>query len=271
MANNIATLLTKRFIQRRDVKAIQDTSGAYRPINEPWRGRDILAHLNKEVSFGHYLLDQSGQCKFFAFDIDLISPDSTKGEKGFWCEFPDFSNVDPAADEPTMVAHECNPREAWRDRTHPSRPWLKYQLKMVASKLARIIVEEIEIPAAVAYSGYKGLHVYGFTGSVPAAEAREAAELVLALSDEFQLARGNSFFASNNTDPINGYPNISIEIFPKQTHVNENGFGNLMRLPLGRNFKSNDPTFFVDMKAPMGVISPHADPVALLEKGNPWL
>lgn len=269
--NDIAVLLAKRFIQRRDLKAQQEPSGAYHPVYSPWRMSDIHAHLDKQVSYGHYLLDQESKCRFFAFDIDLE-------KEGSWCEFPDLSNRDLADDEPTMVVHplaktdtDDEPlRNAWKNRAHPGRPWFKYQLRMAASKLAQTVTDVLELPVAVAYSGNKGLHVYGFTGPVAADEAREAAELVLAATGAWEPARGKNFYRAVNLDPIEGFPNLSIEVFPKQAHLENGGLGNLLRLPLGKNLKSKDPTFFVDMNAPMSVIAPHKNPVAVLESGNPW-
>jgi hypothetical protein len=43
-----------------------------------------------------------------------------------------------------------------------------------------------------------------------------------------------------------------------------------MRLPLGKNHKSSDPTFFLDMTTPLGQMTPHQNPTALLESGDPF-
>jgi hypothetical protein len=133
---------------------------------------------------------------------------------------------------------------------------------MVGSKIQRGI-SDLKVPSAVAYTGNKGIHVYGFTGKMPANEVREAANLVLS---ELMIRpiRGNAFFAFE-PDATEGADLFTIELFPKQDTVKKtSGFGNLMRLPLGKNLKNaGDPTFFVDTEAPMGVLQP-TDPVAVL-------
>ena len=115
--------------------------------------------------------------------------------------------------------------------------------------------------------------MYGFTGTLPAEEVREAAMLVLDMLDEFEPVRGKNFYEHKNDDPIHGFKtNFSIEVFPKQTSIDGGGYGNLMRLPLGKNWKNpKDPTFFLDMTGPLAEFKPHSDPVKLLEEGNPYV
>lgn len=281
MSDKMAELLAKKFIQRRDVKARQGSNGAYYPVTDcqggncthendvrlPFKMSDLHSHLNKQQSFGHYLVDHDDKTKLFAFDVDLE-------QEGTWVELPDVANLEnwytDAEYDAAIKYHQFNPREAWLDRSHPSRSWLKFQLRLMAEKLSRTIKEEFDLPVACAYSGSKGIHVYGFTGSVPAQEAREAAELVLSLVGGFELYRGKNFYRTTDQTPLRGFPNLSIEVFPKQTTLDGKDLGNLMRLPLGRNMKTTDPTFFLDQTAPLGQLAPHKDPEALLENGNPW-
>lgn len=293
MSEEMAALIAKRFIQRRDVKARQSGDGSYHPVTNcpggscthendsrlPFRMSDIMSHLNREQTFGHYLVDQEDKCKLFAFDIDLEknidpTPRDPEGFTGVWCELPDISLIpDEITDErwqELVKYHGFDARESWADRAHPSRAWVKMQLRVIAEKLSSTIKQEFDLPVACAYSGSKGLHVYGFTGSVPAHEAREAAELVLNLIGEFQAHRGASFFKTIDQTPLRGFPNLSIEVFPKQVTLDGKDLGNLMRLPLGRNMKTKDPTFFLDQRAPLGQIAPHPDPISLLKNGNPW-
>lgn len=287
MNDLLVPLLAKRFIQRRDVFARQTDSGGYMPVLEhkdgprvPIKGRHILEHLDGTRTYGHYLLDQDDMCRLFAFDIDLekISRDENNNIISGQGWYPQGTDLDPFGShmEPEYVA--ANPplpidaREAWRDRRHPSRPWLKIQMRMLAAKFARVISEELGIGTAVAYTGNKGIHVYGFTGPQPASIVRDGAMLVLDSLGEFEAFRGQNFFRSKNMDAIEGYPNFTIEVFPKQTSLDGKDLGNLMRLPLGKNLKApKDPTFFVDMRAPFTELVPDPDPVKLLETGNPWL
>lgn len=269
MSDAIANLLAKQFIARRDVKAIQHADGSWSPHTRngrrdgdrlPWNRGDLNAHLSKERTFGHYLLDEDSNTKLFAFDIDFEKLDPTKPDRKFY--WPEFIG------ESDTALHEFDPREAWSQRSHPSRKWQKLQLKCVAHELLQVITQELDLPCAAAYSGGKGIHVYGFTGLVSAEEAIEGAKIVLDTLGHYEATRGSNFFVDTNKDPIKGYPNLSIEVFPKQSSLQGKDLGNLMRLPLGRNLKSKDPTFFIDMTSPLGEMVP-VDPMHALA-GNPW-
>lgn len=272
MSEAVANLIAKQFIARRDVKAIQFPDGSWMPHREfnpetrkkdgppiPWSRNDLNAHLDKANTFGHYLLNEDDKCKLFAFDIDLEKnspPESPRPYQGHW--------VDTEG-----VVHEFDAREAWQDRAHPSRNWSKYQLRVTAHNLMRVISEDLQLQCAAAYSGGKGVHVYAFTGLISAADAREGAGLVLDSVGGWTPSRGDNFFRSEDTDPTTGFPNLSIEVFPKQDSLAGKDLGNLMRLPLGRNLKSKDPTFFMDMTAPMGQLVP-LDPEYAMTTSSPW-
>lgn len=236
----------------------------------------LLAHISGERTYGHYLLDNDSKCRLFAFDIDLRK--QTDDWSGSWVQLPNWEELpDDASDELVashmVVTDNVNPLSLWQDRRRtaaPARTWYKYQMKTVAHILAAKVTE-LGIDCAVAYSGSKGVHVYGFTGELPAKEVREAAMLVLDMVDEFEPTRGKNFFQHRNDDPIHGFQNFSIEVFPKQDTLEGKDLGNLMRLPLGTNHKNpKDPTFFLDMTTPLGQFTPHKDPVKLLETGNPF-
>lgn len=212
------------------------------------------------------MLDTNSTCKLFAFDIDL--------EKVGWLpKAPLDTNIPEEQLEAYYTTDnfiQCNPREAWRDRKHPGRSWMKVQFKMIAAKFMQVIHDELEIPCAAVYSGNKGIHVYGFTGLMPAADAREGARIVLDTIGDWVPSRGVNFFKHKDQDPVLGYPNISIEVFPKQDSLDGKDLGNLMRLPLGKNMKNpKDPTFFIDMTTPMAQMSP-IDPIRALGNESPW-
>lgn len=274
----IANLLAKNFIQRKDVKAVQTADGAYHPhwvsfeppIEEreriPWRRQDLNAHLAGEATFGHYILDDKDQAKLFAFDIDLI-------DTGF---LPTVPMPDPATltDDSQVEAWfatfaPCNPREAWKDRKHPGREWMKFQMRMLSARLAAKVTSELGIRTAVAYSGSKGVHVYGLTGTLPAKDIRDAAEIVMDSTGDWELKKGRHFYKHRDQSIQSGFPNFSLEVYPKQDSLASKDLGNLLRLPLGRNKKSNDPCFFVDLSAPLGVMRP-VDTVFALTTENPW-
>lgn len=263
MSDALANLIARKYIARRDVKAVQHGDGSWSPHTKtgkhdgeriPWSRDDLNAHLSGKRTYGHYLLDTDSTCKLFAFDVDLE-------KTGFL----------PSSDE--MIEESFEPhadlRSSWLDRGHVGRAWMKLQFKEMAHMLMRGIQEELELPCAAAYSGGKGIHVYGFTGQIPANEAREGAQIVLDSLDCFKVLRGEHFFKHTNEDPFHGYPNLSIEVFPKQGSLDGKDLGNLMRLPLGRNLKSTDPTFFIDMTSPLGQMVP-LDPEWALTTENPW-
>lgn len=276
MNDQLAVMFARRFIQRRDVKAVQFSNGGYSPDRElknPGRHAPLgfkmdhlHAHLEGRATYGHYLLDSDDNTRLFAFDIDLQ-------KTGYYVPIPAGWSAEMTEEEwdaaltPVPVP---DLRAAWLDRSWVGRSWIKYQMGMLARRLCRVIEEEIKIPCAAAYSGNKGIHVYGFTGPKPASIVREAALYVLEYMDEWDLVRGNHVFGHRSTDPAVGYGNFTIEVFPKQDSLDGKDLGNLMRLPLGRNLKSPDPTFFLDLTTAPGVLAPHPNPVALLEDGKPF-
>lgn len=216
---------------------------------------DLNAHIAKERTFGHYLIGDDDQCKLFAFDIDLEKNTPPRsGHAGFTGTY---------VNERDEVV-EYDAREAWLDRAHPSREQTKISLMLTAYSLASVIVEELEIPTAVAYSGGKGVHVYAFTGLIKAADAREGAQLVLDSVGDFEPTRGDNFFRTTDQSVRNHLRNLTIEVFPKQDSLEGKDLGNLMRLPLGRNLKNpKDPTFFIDMDKGLDKMTP-LDPLAAL-------
>jgi hypothetical protein len=265
----IAGLLGKLFVQRRDAKAEQNKingvwhrcvrdrrSQADVPIKMP----DVISHIRGERSFGHYLLDHDGMCRIFALDIDLRKTPHA------------YPLVDPTNGETTL--HEYIPREAWQDRAHPSRTWTKLSLRVLGEHFARIIMGDLGLPCLVSYSGSKGLHVYAFFDEpVPASDAREGAVIVLEQSSLFRPKKGKSFYEAVNQDPVEGYPQLEVEAYPKQEKIGSDGYGNLMRLPLGRNFKATHPkeeSFFLDLTTHGAEFRP-IDPLLALSSRDPWV
>lgn len=268
MSNELANLFAKRFIQRTDVKAVQYGPGVWAPHTTgrkkdseriPWRRSDLLDHLDGTATYGHYLLDNQDRCKLFAFDVDLAEAKPEVPNSPVY-KYPEhFFNEKAEGD---LI--EFNPRQAWKDRSHPARPWIKFQLRSFAHLLAVTVSDVLEIPTAVAYSGSKGVHVYGLTGTVLASDARDGAEIVTGEIGDFEEVRGNSILMHPDFDIF------TVEVFPKQTSLEGKDLGNLLRLPLGKNLKNpKDPTFFVDMTAPMGDLVP-VDPEFALTTDSPW-
>lgn len=280
MSRELSNLISKTFIARADVKAIQYPNG-YTPhvadkkhpeeTRIPWRREDIEAHLDGKQSFGHYMVNKKDECKLFAFDIDLE-------KAGFLPVMPHPALADPWFTEKDLDKYEKsfvevnNLREAWLHRAHPGRPLMKRQFHYVAQMFCKAIHEELELPCAASYSGNKGIHVYAFTGVISAHQARKGAKIILDTLGKFEPIHGDNFFRFTDRDPVNGFPNLSIEVFPKQDSLAGKDLGNLMRLPLGRNLKNpKDPTFFLDLTAPLADLRP-VDPIWAITDGaaNPW-
>lgn len=86
----------------------------------------------------------------------------------------------------------------------------------------------LEIPAYLEDSGHKGRHVWVFTDSpTPSKPAKTFAETAL------------------NKSGVD-FDGISVEVFPKQTKIREDGLGNLIKLPLGIHRKTSRRGLFVD-------------------------
>jgi len=259
LSRELADAIAKRFLARRDVKAVQYSTGAYSPIREPWTRTDLDEHLAGAKTFGHYLINQDDRCKLFAFDIDL----EQTGVLPFDQECNTWYTVEDL-------------RGAWHDRAHPGRAWMKTQFMLMATLLGWGIKDTLGLAVAVAYSSNKGIHVYAMVpigsgrdndGLIECSQAREGALIVLDTVGQFEAVRGDAFFKHEDLDYTTGFPNLSIEIFPKQDSIKNKDLGNLMRLPLGRNQKSpGDPTFFLDMSESAGTFTP-LDPLVALAPG----
>lgn len=251
----IAKLFAKLFIARPELYAQQRPNGEWFPVQQPINMKALLDHLRGEHTIGHYMLNAEGKTKLFAFDIDL---EKANPERNVWWPMP--GAVDKATDDWADYT-PGNPRIVWEGIV--SEPeWMQRFLVMQMRRCVEVLVRSIEelipeVRIAVAYSGHKGIHIYGFTGLMSAAEAREAASFVLDHTGRFEAARGKNFF--KHKSPYNGdenflsMPQLSVEIFPKQDNLSsEKQMGNLMRLPLGRNLAApfNHPhqAKFIDLR-----------------------
>lgn len=268
----LAKLMAKMFIARPEVRAIQNEDGSYRPLrDERFDLPSLLDHIRGAKTYGHYTTTLGGDTKLFCFDIDLEKTGLLPIQKNGYGQFLMFKEVEL--------------REHWGSRKPGAgRDFIKLQLKKMANQLMSAINKELEIPTAAAYSGSKGVHVYGFTGKTSAQLARDGARIVLeALRHTEQgywtLARGNNFYRyghddqDQHNDPSMNNSQFSLEVYPKQDTVEgkEKGLGNLLRLPTGVNLKSpkRDKGFFLDMREPLTEFSPR-DAVEVLTVKNPW-
>lgn len=283
MPETVEALLAKMFIARPDVMAEQRSNGIYTPVHSRFTRSALAEHLAGERSLGHYLLNQENRTKLFAFDIDWekaghmpIAFDSD-GIPTNWIESRVKKNATTSSPEEPALNPECSPRAFWRSRRYIGRDWMKGQMMNVAWSIAGYVHKELGLRCALAYSGYKGIHVYAFAPvgqPMLASDAREGALLVLEGFAEATAVKGNNFYRFPDKDELDHNENISIEVFPKQTTVQEGGFGNLMRLPLGRNLKApSDPTFFIDLSRSSmrdwAAVKPE-NVATYLQSGNPF-
>lgn len=292
--SSLTGLVAQRFIARSNAYALQKGFGGYVPAREKdnedgthganfrMSGKLIEQHIAGEITMGHYMVNESGNAKLFALDIDL------RDANGKWIPTPSAKDFESAeklfGDDPEKleeaIAHlrkpqGGNPRELWQDKKHPARPYYLRQMKAVADEFSQRIWDEFngEIPVACAYSGFKGIHVYGFTGMAPAADIRALGQAVIESFDRYRPQKGGNFWLDKEEDPEKGFRNFEIELFPKQDAVREDGYGNLMRLPMGVNKKApKGRAFFIDQRPGVADIKPRnmADTIELLESGNPW-
>ncbi len=242
MTGEIESALGKLLIQRRDVKAFQRKSGAYKPIHSPWTLKDIRAHIDGRTTLGHYLVDQNDKCRIVAFDIDFDDE-----------AFPAGTGA-------------VNPREVFSDPDHPARKELTAQVRGLADGLAWRLVRLFPmVTPLLAFSGSKGVHVYGcFGGATTATAARDVGVTVLDSwmgGELFTPVKGKNFYKAAT------YPDLTVEVFPKQEKVGTGGFGNLLRLPLGVNQKTGREGFFYDPGAPIDELRV-ADPEQVLAEGS---
>lgn len=279
----IAAAIGKLFVQRRDVKAVQnELTGVWARSKTPIKMGDVVDHVLGKKSIGHYLIDpETDLCRVFALDIDIVDSkmetlkEHTDPEKRAKY-VPQYFPLNPSG--PTYQLTEYNPRTAWYDRAHPARLWTKRALSIVAAEIAVVIMNDLGLPCLVSYSGSKGIHVYavlhqdhGGPGPIPADDAREGAILALEKTGMFIPGKGKNFYKAIDQDPVRGFPQLEVEVFPKQGAVGPGGYGNLMRLPLGRNFKSErDKSFFMDFSKYPFDFAP-LDPLTAIQRCNPFV
>lgn len=268
----LCELLAHRFFQRRDVVAIYarnpnvPTGWSWQPNKRPLKGSDLIKHLRGEVALGTYLLDSEDRCRFYTLDLDL--------DKEGMSYVADVDTLKAQMERPVdapieMEWVECSPREVWKDLNSPLRPWLAMTMRMLAQGLAARIAHKQNLPVAIATSGGKGMHVHVFCGERSAADARAKANAMLASwtsDDNMDLFIPKGSFSWKHVSEV--YSNITMEVFPKQDHVDKNGYGNLVRLPLGVHPVTGNRSYFIDTLSDP-ILEPAAElsPLTALEEG----
>ena len=162
------------------------------------------------------------------------------------------------------------------DPAHPDYPEVVFQLRVLSRLIMRQLIvaavkQKIKVTPAMAFSGSKGIHVYGWfdRGRTKADIAIELGGLTLDtfqnLGIKFEAVGRSATFRNECT-----FPAIDVEIYPKQRTVQDKQYGNLMRLPLGRNLKTNGQSIFLENLKFDGDeyrFLPMMDPLQALERG----
>lgn len=214
----------------------------------PWAMQDIVDHIEGRKTYGHYVVSPEGTCRVIVFDVDLRA--KANPERG---------------EDPIMFdGSEIDPREVWSGPGGPAKKDLALQLRALTEGFARRGKKLFDLPVMVSYSGAKGMHAYVcLERGTQAAEAREMAHLLIESFDGAIVPdKGKNFFRHEF-----GYPALSVEVFPKQDTVGGDGFGNLVRLPLGVNQKSGKAGFFLDLNTPQDTFKLD-DPMLALTEGS---
>jgi len=251
--NEIIDLLAKRFIARPDVHAEQWNNGGWSPKEVPFGRKLLQSHLDGKATLGHYMLSEEDECKLFAFDLDLDKP--TK-DRNSGMVIPIYYRLDDG------TAIPINPREAWYGDNQEIVAGLTLELRSLAEILALRVRTMFDLDVAVAFSGNKGLHVYAFLGMpLPAELAIEMSNAVLGSFNEmFYATDGKNFYKHRSP----AFEHVTVETFPKQAKRPNGGYGNLMKLPLGKDSRTGHKGFFVDLDAPDDVLQ-STDPIPTLK------
>lgn len=255
---SVEALIAKLFIARPEIKAKQWESNGrvgYSPVESKFSRSDLTAHLSGDVTYGHYLSDTNEMCKLITFDVDISSSPEAA--------VPDLNGPDFFDPEAVPNWTKGSALAIWRDRKDSRRAWIKHNFKSISHRISEFCLKELDLPCRTAYTGNKGIHVYAFfKDRVHISDAHDAAQVVLE-SLGYKRIIGQNFYGRDVPEEL---PH-SVEIFPKQTQLTGKGYGNLVRLPLGKNLKSpKDPTFFIETdlsKSPMSEFLP-VDPVDTL-------
>lgn len=300
--------IAKTFVARRDVKAVQSRSGAWRPVTTdgstdserlPWKMGDFRSHVDGTATFGHYVVSKENTAKVFCFDIDLEEKigqtDDGKPIRPSWSVIvPGSENVlDRRGDarslwkplDPWKWCEECG--KGWYPNTQPARcevgPGLKLHTHWIGvganpdTLALTALLQETAWRLAERVRSLLDVPVaVSFSGSkglhVYGLVGEEPSEDVRAAAN-YVIGSFERYTPSRGSnffrDTTDGFDPISIEVFPKQDRLDGKDLGNLIRLPLGINRKSGLGGFFLQ-PGPYGYLK-ELDPMTAMTKGNPWL
>lgn len=255
---SIVALMGKLLVARKDVKAIEtQINGQWAwvpdrervPRNEdptsgaliPMRMQDFETHMTGKRCMGTYLLDTDSRVKFLAFDIDLK-------DAGMFLVVRDVNEIEALQAAKTPEEFEGileldykvgDLETALHREDMPAHRWGRILLANYAM-LIKTQIDKLGLPTLEVLTG-GGMHVLvPFGDPIPAADARKiGAEVMEAIY--LRPSKGDNFWVPKSM--TEHWP-VEIEVFPKQD--TNQGFGNLIRLPLGWHSGTQRRTYFVD-------------------------
>lgn len=228
----------------------------------PMRMQDFTEHLLGRRCMGTYLLDQDSMVKFLAFDLDLTK----SGRFLIVREIEELETVirDMTPEEVSaqleLDLQHGNLEEALHQPHLPAHRWSRIILSTTAWIVVGFVRQILGLESLAVLTG-GGMHVLvPFPDLVPAADARRMGREVMDAA-KWQPLKGDNFFAVG--DEGSG---ITVEVFPKQD--TNQGFGNLIRLPLGWHGGAQRRTTFVNTADLSGLPWEFAkgDPIAEMER-----
>ena len=148
--------------------------------------------------------------------------------------------IDPDTNRTKLFAFDIDPDDGEpRERALEQDPEIWHEMLVLAQGLAQWTNRVVGTRSMVSYGGGKGVHVLcPIKGGFAAEDAVKAAEAIMHKAG-FAVHSGANFWKSSS------YPLLTLEVFPKQVDVDADGFGNLMRLPLGFNARYHREAYFV--------------------------
>lgn len=239
----------KLFVHRSDVYAEQQKNGAYFPVRSPITADDVQEHLDGWSSFGVYVVEpQQQRCE------------DTGWPKG----------------EPNTIKYVMFDLDTHDEAAKAALA------SCVQSLVQSALPGEMRVPEytdvleysqlLMEWSGNKGIHVWLFFDE-PINAGKVRRWLARDFSPAWEKAKAEGGFAREHgsMDPL--------EIFPKQDDVPEGGFGNLVKLPLGKHAVSGKFSEFigyegwasaVDEVVPLpAVLVPDVEPEAVRDAHRP--
>ena len=222
----------------------------------PLTDETLEQHFFSDRCVGAYMLRPDSTVKFLAFDVDVQKTG----------RFYPIRDGQPYAEFDLGNPGIANLEAVMWDEDHPAYRWIWLVLNITVLEIATQCKKILGLRSMVVITG-GGAHVLVPFGDneVLAADARAMGDEVVAATNIFEQ-KSAAFWT------LAGYVKkehpVEVEVFPKQDQIREDGYGNLIRLPLGKHRRTGRRSFFAapgtDTSRPWAM--PKADAVKVLER-----